>query len=309
MVSYFISTDDLSFAINKIEDLKKQSKLNYEISSYDLEDDSFYNVIDELTTISLFDDPKFIIVKGAEKISQISEDQFKELIRQLADTESQNALAMITTSVFNDKDRFEELKKWCSFYDIRVKSESLDSFALKSFNEDGYVISEDNIKYLVSNCYNLTFLNSYIEILKCYKADDKLITYEDIDKMVPKKLEDKAYELVNAVLEHNKELAFVIYKDLKILNVTPTQIISQLLSKFQEINNVYLLVKAGLNQDDIFNLFQLKKKGQAYYMIKNARSKSLVDIKDNLNYLLNLDYGIKKGEVDANLGLELYLLR
>ena len=45
MVSYFISTDDLSFAINKIEDLKKQSKLNYEISSYDLEDDSFYNVI------------------------------------------------------------------------------------------------------------------------------------------------------------------------------------------------------------------------------------------------------------------------
>ena len=28
-----------------------------------------------------------------------------------------------------------------------------------------------------------------------------------------------------------------------------------------------------------------------------------------LNYLLNLDYGIKKGEVDANLGLELYLLR
>ena len=252
MVSYFISTDDLSFAINKIEDLKKQSKLNYEISSYDLEDDSFYNVIDELTTISLFDDPKFIIVKGAEKISQISEDVFKELIKQLSDTESQNALAMITTSVFNDKDRFEELKKWCSFYDIRVKSESLDSFALKSFNEDGYVISEDNIKYLVSNCYNLTFLNSYIEILKCYKADDKLITYEDIDKMVPKKLEDKAYELVNAVLEHNKELAFVIYKDLKILNVTPTQIISQLLSKFQEINNVYLLVKAGLNQDDIF---------------------------------------------------------
>ena len=44
-------------------------------------------------------------------------------------------------------------------------------------------------------------------------------------------------------------------------------------------------------------------------MIKNARSKSLVDIKDNLNYLLNLDYGIKKGELDANLGLELYLLR
>lgn len=309
MVSYFISTDDLSFAINKIEDLKKQSKLNYEISSYDLEDDSFYNVIDELTTISLFDDPKFIIVKGAEKISLISEEQFKELIRQLADTESQNALAMITTSTFNDKDRLEELKKWTSFYDIRVKSESLDSFAIKSFNEDGYVISDDNIKFLVSNSYNLTFLNSYIEILKCYKADDKLITYEDIDKMVPKKLEDKAYELVNAVLEHNKEQAFVIYKDLKILNVTPTQIISQLLSKFQEINNVYLLVKAGLNQDDIFNLFQLKKKGQAYYMIKNARSKSLVDIKDNLSYLLNLDYGIKKGEVDANLGLELYLLR
>ncbi len=309
MVSYFISTDDLSFAINKIEDLKKQSKLNYEVSSYDLEDDPFYNVIDELTTISLFDDPKFIIVKGAEKISQISEDQFKELIKQLADTESQNALAMITTSIFNDKNRLEELKKWSSFYDIRVKSESLDSFALKSFSEDGYVISDDNIKFLVSNSHNLTFLNSYIEILKCYKADDKLITYEDIDKMVPKKLEDKAYELVNAVLEHNKELAFSIYKDLKILNVTPTQIISQLLSKFQEINNVYLLVRAGLNQDDIFNLFQLKKKGQAFYMIKNAKSKSLVDIKDNLNYLLNLDYGIKKGEVDANLGLELYLLR
>jgi len=34
-----------------------------------------------LFPFSLFDDPKFIIVKSAEMISQISEDQFKELIR------------------------------------------------------------------------------------------------------------------------------------------------------------------------------------------------------------------------------------
>ena len=38
-----------------------------------MDDDYIYSLIDELTTISLFDTPKFVIVKEIEKIADIKE--------------------------------------------------------------------------------------------------------------------------------------------------------------------------------------------------------------------------------------------
>ena len=80
-----------------------------------------------------------------------------------------------------------------------------------------------------------------------------------------------------------------------------------LLNKFQEIYNVNILIKSGFNQAQLAETLNISS-GRAYYMIKNAKSYSMSAIKKHLDLLNELDYKIKTGQIDQNLGLELYFL-
>ena len=85
-------------------------------------------------------------------------------------------------------------------------------------------------------------------------------------------------------------------------------IVSLLINKFQELYNTYILSKANMSQADIANVFHVSS-GRAYYMLKNVKKLSLDKIKQNLELLNDLDYNIKSGKLDQNIGLELYLLK
>lgn len=312
MVSYFLSTDDYSVAIKKTEEIKRSVTGSYDEIFYDLDDDSLYEIINELTTVSLFSEPKVIIVKSAEKIVDVNENQLKEFLSALADYNSMNVLIAITTEGFDFKDSkkgeiLNQIKKYASFIDIKVKNIPLDEYAKKIFLDDGYTINDDALSLLISYSDSLTLINSSAEILKCYKLDNKKITKDDVIKMIPKPLEDKGYELTNAVLKGDKKRIFEIYEDFKTINAA-TNLIPMLLNKFQQLYNVYVLSKAGVGQDEIANLFQVKT-NQAYYMLKDAKTKSIVDIKNNIDYLTKLDMDIKSGKIEYELGIQLYFLR
>ena len=312
MVSYFLSTDDYSVGVKKIEEIKKGIKGSFDEVYYDLDEDSVYDVVNELTTISLFDEPKVIVVKSAELFKDASENAIKELLTSMADYNSTNVLIGISTEGYDFNDSkggpiYNSLKKYASFIDIKVRNVPLDEYAKNKFAEDGYEINDDVLSLLISYCDNLTFVDSSIEILKCYKYEDKKITKEDVLKMVPKPLEDKGYELTNAVLRGDKKRIFEIYEDFKTINAA-SNLIPMLLNKFQQLYNVYNLSKANVSQDEIANLFQVKP-NVAYYMIKDAKTKSIADIKNNIDLLTKLDLDIKSGKMDYELGIQLYFLR
>ena len=68
MVNYFISTDDYSVAKRKIEEIEKNMTESFDEITYDLDEDSIFSILTEITTISLFQTPKIIIIKSGEKI-------------------------------------------------------------------------------------------------------------------------------------------------------------------------------------------------------------------------------------------------
>lgn len=310
MVSYFLSTDDYSAASNKIEEIRRSLSKSFEEISYDLDEDSIYEVINDLTTISLFEEPKLIMIKSAELITEISDNALNELLSAMGNYDSENILIGVTVKGYDFKNKgdiLNRIKKNASFIDIQVKNIPVDEYIEKSFKSDGYSITPDVVNTLKQYTESLTQINSSIEILKCYKADTKSITSEDINLMIPKPLEDKGYELTNALLAGEKKRVFEIYEDFKIMNAAGN-VIPMLLNKFQQLYNAYILNKAQTPQEIIATLLNVSK-GQAYYIIKGAKSRSVVDIKRNIEYLNKLDYDIKTGKIDYELGLQLYFLR
>ena len=145
------------------------------------------------------------------------------------------------------------------------------------------------------------------DIIALVKYEEKKITTSDVMLLIPSPLDDNVYSLIDAVLANNKKLMLKGYQDMKLKSMQASNLVSMLLNKFQEIYNVNVLIKSGFNQGMLAETLNISS-GRAYYMIKNAKSYSMKDIKKHLDLLNELDYKIKTGQIDQNLGLELYFL-
>lgn len=306
--NYIIASDDTEAALEKTEEIRKSVSFVPDCLEYDLEDDGIYALIDELTTVSLFDTPKMITVKTAEALSDCSEKAFTTLLQAMNDINSDNILILLFLKGFNpNAERNQRLKKYASFIEIKMKNIPLDIYIERTLSKDGYTMDSQALSLLISYQPDLSSLKGYLELLKCYKVEDKHITDTDIQQLVPAPLEDNVYQLVEAVLNQDKKRMFSCLQDLRLRSVQSSYLVSLLINKFQELYNVSILVKNNTTQADIATLFNVSS-GRAYYMVKNAKASNPTAILKNLERLNDLDYRIKSGRIDQNLGLELYFL-
>ncbi len=308
MYNYLISSDDIEALNNKIEEIRKSFNQDFDVVRYDLGEDSLYSIIDELSTISLFDNPKFVIVKNSNKLVNMKNESLLDLYKAMNNTDSQNVLILQILNLSDFKaDTFETLKRYSTLIDVRIKNIPKEEYIKNYFNKDNYQIDDEATNLLITYVDDLYSLKTAMDQLMCYKMEDKIIKANDIKKMITPPLDDNIYSIIDSVINNDKKRSFECLNHLKLHSVRSSYIISLLINKFQEMYNVSLLVKANMNQNDIASVFNVKP-GRAYYMIKASKSSSISLIKRNLDLLNKLDLNIKSGLEDENLGLELYLL-
>ncbi len=310
--NFILIADDYEALENKIQEIQSSYQVDYDTVQYNLKDESIYSLVDELTTISLFAEPKFVIAKGAEALLGKTDKPFLSLLGAMNQVDSENILVLVfmlsaDTKFDYQNEQFVQLKRFSSLFEIKTKNIKLDEYAMKRLKEDGYEIDEHALALLISYMDSLSKLKVTIDLLESYCLETKKITTEIITQMVNEPLDDNVYALIDAVLTNNKQLMMKGYRDLKLKSIQASTLVSLLLNKFQEMYNVSILIKGRMSQEAIANLFHVST-GRAYYMIKNAKETSLNAISKHLKLLNELDYKIKTGKIDANLGLELYFL-
>jgi DNA polymerase-3 subunit delta len=308
--NFIITSDDRLAAYKKVDELSEKFDSSYERASIDLMDEGLYQLVDELNTVSLFNDPKLIVVKSSELLfNNKNEKAFNELIKAMNNVENDNVLIFVFLEKIDfNNEKYQKIKKVSSYVDVKIKNIPLNEYAQKSFDDEGYVITPQGLSLLQTYVDSLETMENAIEILKCYKANEKKIDDKDVVKMINAPLEDNVFDLVDAVIYDNKKQIMKCYNDLKIKNIQATYIISLLVKKFQEIYNVSVLVKSNVSQDSIASLFGVSS-GRAYYMIKNAKQTTLDVVKNKLSLLNELEYNIKTGKLEQNIGLELFFLK
>ena len=305
--NFIIVSNDFEATNNKIEEIKNGYNITSEIITYDLSDENVYSLVDELTTVSLFEDVKFVVVKEAEELLGKNEKAFVELQKAMNDVYSNNILILLFKKVDYSNEDFQKLRRFSAFFEIKQQNIKLDEYAINFFNERGFKYENDVINTLVNNSTNLSCLKTMLNQLECFRYDEKSVSNKDVLSVITQPLDDNIYSLIDAVLSNDKKHVMKCYSDLKLRSVQATSIVGMLINKFQEMYNVNILLKGGLNQGALAELFNISP-GRAYYMIKNAKSYHLNSIKENLNLLNDLELKIKSGKIDQNLGLELYFL-
>ncbi|MDD2518356.1 MAG: DNA polymerase III subunit delta [Bacilli bacterium] len=280
------------------------------IVKYNLDEHLIDDVIDDASTLSLFSPQKTIIIKNSNiftsRKNEIEHD-LKKIEKYLSNPNPDSTLIFIVES-----EKLDERKKICKIInkDGIVKRvevpKNLTKFVADSF--DNYKISLENINLLLDRVgSNLGILTQEINKLKIYKDEDLTITKEDILEVTSKNSQPDLFLFVDYIVNKDLEKAFDMYKELRIFNEEPIMIISMLANKFRMMYQSKLLIQKGYTISDIATNL-----GSHPYPVKLAIEKGREYSSDLLltyiEKLADLDFNIKSGVIDKELGLELFIL-
>ncbi|HPD99754.1 MAG TPA: DNA polymerase III subunit delta [Bacillota bacterium] len=313
---YLFYGEDL-FLIKKETDLVFQEN-EIDLSTvevYDGEEEGVDNAVTSAMTLPFLTDRKGIVITNAKFLTseqnineaeadklinfcEMKLDQTVLVIQVRADNlEFKSKLVKYLTKntiakkfAIHDKgfDVYDYVKKELAKHDLKIQSYALTQF-----------VNRANI--------NMDNLNNELQKLIYFSYGMKEINADTVFQVVNREIEDNIFELVNAILEKNQEKIFKVYHDLVEHNVKSTQVLSVISSKFLEILYTKSLISIGYGKTDIEKFFGYSS-GRVYYMMKNASEVSYDVLYQNISNLEDLDYKIKSGKIDKDLGPQLYLL-
>jgi len=277
------------------------------INKYDLHVDNINVIINDASSMSLFEDKKLIIVNNAVCFTGAKKDIDTTLLEQYL-----NNINESTTIVFIvNNEKLDERKKITMLVNKigsvkKYNSVDKESIVKKIF--DDYNISNNDIKLLIERVGDdITLLVSEIEKIKLYKYYDKNICTEDILNLTTKSLESNNFKLIDAIISNDKKLALELYNERLKLNEEPIAIIIALANQIRIMYQVKQLYLSGNTENGIASILKIHP-----YRVKLANQNSKKYDSDLLiKYLYklsDLDIQIKSGEIDKKLALELFIL-
>ena len=180
-------------------------------------------------------------------------------------------------------------------------------FVAGRIKKAGKGISERDCEYLISSVGD--DLNTVInEVDKCiaYAGDSIGIDRKVIDEVCSMQVENKIFDMVDAILVHDGNKVFSLYADLVTLRENSFGIMAVIRKNYGRLLTIRELLEEGCQVTEIASRTKtadwlIKKQIQK---VKNYSAKKL---KDSIEYIVNTEYAIKAGNIGEQLGLEIML--
>ncbi|SJZ95612.1 DNA polymerase III subunit delta [Garciella nitratireducens] len=190
------------------------------------------------------------------------------------------------------------LRQWINYY-FKKKGKKIKKDALDFFIENSDYLSKNSTKTLID------ILNEIHKIID-YVGDKEEILVEDIKKILPKRLENDIFKLVDAIGQRDKKIALKLLNDMLKEGENGLKILSMIARQFRILIQCKELKKRGYTPNEIANKLSLMpfiiKKGilQANYFEEKKLCQAIHSI-------LDMDFKIKTGKIDDKLALEMLI--
>ena len=301
-----------SFLIEKeIKNIINKHKIEeINISKFDLEINSIKEILESANTISLFSSNKLLIVQNSFIFSRTTNKKKDDigLLEEYLKHKNEDVIIVF----IDNNEKIDSIKKIVKL--LKETGKIIECNKLKSVNEiakkmfDDYNVEQDVINILVNRVgNNLNILYNEIEKLKIYKINEKIITKEDVINLIADSTSVDIFKFIDDIINKNKTDALIAYKKLLKLNEEPIKIIALLASKFRLMYQSSTLTKKGYTEDQISEILDVHRYPVHLSIVAGYKYNPKILVK-YLNDLAELDIGIKTGEKDKELALELFIL-
>lgn len=190
-----------------------------------------------------------------------------------------------------------------------LEGKELEKWVVDRFRRHGVQSQPEAVRRLIRQVgSDLRLLHNECAKLAVYAGAGGTVSVEDVDRMVPRTLEEDVFKLMDRAAGRKVEEAFAILYDLLNQREEPIRILALIIRQFRILLQVKLLAAQGKSEREIASLLGLHP-----YPVKLARRQGKAYSERQLRRLLlsaiETDQAIKSGKIDKTLALERFLFQ
>lgn len=283
-------------------------KLQFEENNkiiYDMLINTFTDVIDEASMVSLFSPIKVIIVNNFT-LDKLNDLEIKYLEKFINNNNKDIYIILISDKIDARKKSYKLFKEHFKIIDTEVENNNIIDYVSSKIKDLNYKIDSVDIEYFVSKVGNdINNINNELEKLFIYKIDDKKIYRKDIDLLVFNNVDNVIYEFTNAILDCNNNKIKEMYNKFLIDNVSIDYLLSSVAGSIRSSIVIKILKEKNMSNSEISKVVG-KKEYYVKKMLDRLYNYSINDLSSYINKLALIDRNFKIGR-DSVGRFELFL--
>ncbi len=294
-----------------IERYKKRHQSGLNFIDINLEEQDLQDFEKAIKTVSMFDEKKLIVVKGAFKQSDNLQQKLLDHLKKRKLIKDQNTIIVFWVEQVDLKN---ELAQFLNKKAKTQKFELLSSSKLKKWTEK-YIQQQEGkidaqaIRILIEYIGNdLWRMSNEIDKLLSYKSNqkDKQIKAEDIQQLVKPEIDINIFNIIDALGEKNKKRALKLTQDYLKQGGDEQYLFNRFVYQFRNLIKIRQLL------DQKHPVYLLSKKANIHPFVAKktsyqARNFNFEDLKNIYNQLLEIDIQVKTGKLKLKPALEIFL--
>ena len=264
-------------------------------------------VIDLAGTMPFFAERRVIIVENSGLFKSGSNDRLVELLKDMPQTS-------YMIFVEEEVDKRGKLYKAVTSNGYAALCEMQDEATLKKWimgllKKENKMITADALNLLLDKTgTNMENIKREVEKLVCYKYFDEGITAEDVEELCTVQIQNRIFDMVEAVAVKNQKTALALYYDLLALKEAPMKILALIARQFHMLLQVREMKQKGYPESEIaqktgLNPYYLKKK-----YIPQAAQFPLPKLEAALRACVDAEERVKTGKMPDMMSVELIIV-
>lgn len=263
-------------------------------------------VADLAGTMPFFAERRVIIIEDSGWLKS-GNDKITELVKAIPDT-------TFLVFVEEEVDKRSKLYKAITSKGYAALCEMQDEATLKKWimgllKKENKLITPDALNLLLDRTgTNMENIRREVEKLVCYKYYDEGITAADVEELCIVQIQNRIFEMVEAVAQKNQKQALDLYYDLIALKEAPMKILALIARQFNMLLQVKEMKQKGYQETEIasqtgLNPYFLKKK-----YIPQAAQFQMPQLEAAIRACVEAEEDVKTGRMSDTLSVELIIV-
>ena len=294
--------------------ISSYDKQQVSIIKYDMEQTSYSRVLEDACTLPFLEDLKIIILRNPTFLTTKGEiaNDAKNFIKYLKKPVETSIIIINATNITPNPSNevYKALKNYAMIIDYSDSEEiEIKGWITRTAAARGIEIKDSAINLFLEyiNSDQVRMVNELDKIMN-YVGDGGIINEEVVKLLVTRDLSKEIFNLIKAIIAKDLIKTNKIYQTLALQTKDIQGVIAMISNSFKDLLTTAKLLKAGYSQHDISRFYNVSS-SRAYYIVKDAKNFKVEDLEKYIIKMADLDYKIKSGKIDKNIGIELILLQ
>ena len=294
--------------------ISSYDKQQVSIIKYDMEQTSFSRVLEDACTLPFLEDLKIIILRNPTFLTTKGDlaNDAKNFIKYLKNPVETSIIIINATNITPNpaNEVYKALKNYAMIIDYSDSEEiEIKGWISRTCAARNIEIKDSAINLFLEyiNSDQVRMVNELDKIMN-YVNDGGIIDEQVVKLLVTKDLSKEIFNLIKAIISKDLIKTNKIYQTLAIQTKDIGGVIAMISNSFKDLLTTAKLLKAGYSQHDISRFYNVSS-SRAYYIVKDAKNFRVEDLENYIIKMADLDYKIKSGKIDKNIGIELILLQ